>query len=337
MQAGPSFASRFGMDENAKVHKEHGVTSTFKDSSGKLLATFTVGKPIESTSQASPMGGGASGHFVRNLADESGFYAVNEMFASLSDMPAKWLAQDFIGTEKIQSISVTKPGSQDIEWKVSRTKENAELALEGAAAGENIEDTLRSSLGSLFAYSRFDDVVPAAEIEKRALVEQKRVATITTFEGLTYTITFTPTKPGSTPPSTIPNDTAPPADEAFLVTLGVAADLPKERKKEEGEKPEDAKTKDEAFAERSKTLAKKVESDKALAGYTFQVGKPAFEPLLKDRAGLTKKPETPTVPGAGGTIRMNPENMVPGLPGGPGPGIPIEATTPPVSAEPEQK
>ena len=277
------------------------------------------------------MMGGGNGRFVRNHADESGFYAVNELFSALSDTPPRWLAPGLLPVEKIQSISVTNPGKEDLAWKVVRATEEGEFAIEGAASGETLDPAAATAFKTL-SFAQFNDVVPAAEVEKRALADQKRVVKIVTFEGIIYTITFIPTKPGSVPPPADPENPSPSADDSFLVTIAVSADLPKERKKEEGEKPEDAKTKDEAFAARTKILEQKLAGDKALGGFTFQLGKTAFDQLVKDRAGLLKKPEAPA-PAAGGnvpTFRIPPGGLPPGSP-------PIEATTPPVSIEPEKK
>jgi len=345
MQAGPSFAARFGMDENSKDPKEHGINVIFKDAAGKEVANITVGKNIESSAGGGVpmMGGGATGRFVRNHADASGFYAVNELFASLSDQPKTWLSDDFIRVEKIQSISVTQPGKADIAWKVVRNNEDSEFAIEGAAAAETIDPTTASSLKSLFAFARFDDIVPAADVEKRALADQKRVATIVTFEGLTYTITFTPSKPADQPAPANPEDPSPAAGETYLVNVAVSGEIAKERKKEEGEKPEDAKAKDEAFASRTKELNEKLAKEKALAPYTFQMLKGAFEHLVKDRAGLLKKPEGQAQNPQGGNAPLGGTFKIPG--GGLPPGSPpleavtepVEAVTPAVSAPPAEE
>jgi len=315
MQAGPSFAPRFGMDEASKDPKEHGIAVTFKDASGKEISKITVGKNIESTASASPMGGGSSGRFVRNHADESGFYSVSELFSSLSEEPKRWLTEDFFKPEKIQSVSVTQPGKSDIFWKVVRADESGDFALEGAAAGETVDPAALNAFKSLFSFTRFEDIVPASEVEKRADNDQKRTLKIVTFEGFNYTITFTPNKAGAVPPPANPEDPAPPAEETYLVTIDVSAEIPKERKKEEGEKEEDAKTKDAAFAERSKALTEKLAKEKALAGLTFEVSKSSFEAAAKTRGDLLKR-EDPTANGA------------PGAPS------PTEVVTPPIAIPP---
>lgn len=336
MQAGPSFASRFGMDESSKDSKEHGTNVIFKDASGKELANLTVGKLIESSAEKNNpmMGSGATGRFIRNHADDSGFYSVNELFSGLSDQTKQWLAaDDFLKIEKIQSISVTAPGKPDIAWKAVRNNEDSEFALEGAAAGEAIEPATATALKSLFGYSRFNDVVTKEEAEKRAIPDEQQVATIVTFDGFAYTLTFSPSKASDSSAPSNPEDSAPPAEDTYLMTVKVDAKIPAERKKDEGEKPEDAKTKDEAFATRTKELNERLEKEKALAPYTFEVSKASFEQLVKDRATLTKKPD----PEAGAEQGMQgmPQGLPPGfkLPGNPvvpRSGPPTEATTPPV-------
>ena len=326
MEAGPSFAPRFGMDEAATQPEDRGLTATFKDGGGKELAKVSLGKNIESGAAASPMGGSnAVGRYVRNHADDSGFYAVSEMFPSVSADAKLWLSNDFISPEKIKSITVSLPGKTEPAWKLSRDGEEAEYKLEGAAAAEVLDTAASSSLKSVFSYARFDDVVPAAKVAERIVADSKRTAVIKTFEGFTYTVSFSPTKPSAAPAAPVSPGAAPETADNFLITVDVAAELPKERKKEDAEKPEDAKAKDSAFTERLKTLTEKLAKEKAYAGVTFEVAKSTIEPLLKDRAGLITKATPPAADGAsnGGVQK---------LPGGMIARPPVSATTPPIEA-----
>ncbi len=326
LEAGPSFAPRFGMDEAATTPDDRGLTATFKDAAGKELAKVTLGKNIESGAAPSPMGGSSSvGRYVRNHADESGFYAVSEMFPSVSADAKRWLADSFISPEKIKSITVSLPGKPETAWKLSRDGEEAEYQLEGATAAEVLDTTATSPLKSLFSYARFDDVVPADKVAGRIVADGKRTVTLETFEGFTYTVNISPTQAAAAPPAPVSPGGEPAATENFLVTVDVNAELPKERKKAEGEKPEDAKAKDTAFTERLKTLTEKLAQEKALAGITFEVGKSTVETLLKDRAGLITKATPPAPAGAanGGLQK---------LPGGMIARPPVTATTPPIEA-----
>jgi hypothetical protein len=334
MEAGPSFAPRFGMDESATKPADRGLTATFKDAAGKEIAKVSLGKNIESGAAPSPMGGGSSvGRYVRNHADESGFYAVSEMFASVSDEAPRWLDSGFISPEKIKSITLSQVGKSDTAWKLTRDGEEAEFKLDGATATEVLDTAATGPLKSLFSYARFEDVVPAAKVAERA-AEGKRTAVIETFEGFTYTVNITPTKP-VTPPAASSPDAAPPAADNYLVTVDVTTILPKERKKEEGEKPEDAKTKDTAFADRLKSLTEKLAKEKALVGITFEVAKSSVDPLLKERDALIAKAKPPTAdaPAPGAGIQSHPGGMVT-RPRATATTPPIEAVTPPISVPP---
>lgn len=309
LEAGPSLAPRFGMDEAATTADARGITAVFKDASGKELAKITLGKSIENQREPqSPYGGSMPvGRYIRNHADESAFYAINEMFYSISTDIPRWLNEEFIAPEKLQSISLSQKGKTETAWKVSRDDEQGEMKLADAKPEESLDATVASSLKSLLSYARFDDVVPADQVANRADTANQRTAELKTFEGFTYTLTLTPVKGD---------------DTKLLVGVQVNAELPKERKKEEGEKPEDAKTKDEAFNTRLKSLTEKLEREKALAGRTFEMAKSSLESLLKERDQLLSKPATPAAGGA---------SPAPATPPAAAPGAaPTEAVTPPI-------
>lgn len=325
LEAGPSFAPRFGMDEASTIPTEHGIIITFKNAAGNQVAKVALGKTIENEASHSQMGmgGGSVGRYVRNYADESGFYAVNEMFPAISAEPKRWLSDGFISPENIKTVTVTKPGKEEVEWKVSRDSETAEFHLENAAPGEVLDSAESTALKSLFSYARFDDIVPADKVAERKLSEDStRTASIQTVEGFVYVIGLTPAKPVAKKDSEN-HESEPPASDNFLMTVNVSATLPTERKKEDGEKPEDATAKDAAFTERHKALSEKLEKEKALAGITFEVAKSTVESLLKDRAAILAKAAPPANAANGGVQQ---------LPGGMIARPPTTATTPPVEA-----
>jgi hypothetical protein len=330
IQVGNSFLPRFGLDESASAIDKHGYILTFKDADGKELAKLALDqRKAPEDDDAGPMGGGyVKDRYVRNFADTSGVYRVSETFMAVTDDPKRWLADDFIQIEKLKSITVTQPDKTDPAWKLSRETEEGAFVLDGAAAGETLDTAATDPLKSIFSYARPEDVIPAAKIAERVDSQGRRTATIETFEGLTYTITITPLKAAVTPPQALadPNNPPPPASESYALTVEVKGELPKERKKEANETAEDAKAKDAAFAERSKTLGERLAKEKALAGRTFEVPKYTVDALLKDRASLIKK-ETPppapeTTPGT------------PGAQGNPPPTGPIEAVTDPIAVPP---
>lgn len=329
MEAGPSFAPRFGMDETSTKAEDRGITATFKDVSSKEIAKVSLGKNIETGGDQSPMGGAnAVGRYIRNHADESGFYASSQMFPSVSVEAARWLADGFISPEKIKTITLSQIDKNDPAWKLTRESEEAEFKLENAAPNEVLDAGVSAPLKSLLSYARFEDVVPADKVAERSETSGKRTAIIETFEGFIYTLTVTPAKAGATPPPIDPANPAPPSTDKLLLTVTVTAELPKERKKEENEKPEDAKIKDAAFTERLKTLTEKLEKEKSLAGRTFEIGKTTLDVLLKERETLIAKA---TPPSAGGAS----SSAVQQLPGGliaPRPPSDKSVTTPPIEA-----
>ncbi len=300
IEAGPSFAPRFGMDEKSSTAETRGITAAFKDASGKELAKVSFGKNLDAASSSSPMGGGATGRYVRNHADESGIYAVSEVFGTLSEDPKSWLSDEFIKVEKIKGISLTKTASDENEWEFNRADENAEFAFTEAYPGVKTDPAATSPLKSLFSFSRFDDVVPAAEVEKKATPEKLQKAVITTFEGFTYKITLQPAKPAAAKEGA----EAPPASDNYLMTVAVEAVLPKERKKAEAEKPEEAEAAQKAFDERLKELTESLEKSKALEGRTFEVSKFTVDALLKNRVEFIDKG-----PGPGATAPPVPEGI----------------------------
>jgi hypothetical protein len=332
MEAGPSFAPRFGMDESSTVAEDRGMTATFKDNAGKEIAKISLGKNIENSASPSPMMMGAAnavGRYTRNHADESGFYAVSELFPSVSTEPNRWLSDTFISPEKIKSISVSQKDKSDAAWTLTRDAEEAEFKLTGAAATEVLDTAATSPLKSLFSFARFEDVVPKDQVAERSAAEGKQIATIETFDGFTYTLTITPTKPTTAPPAALSANTPPPATDNYLMSVNVTAELSKERKKDDGEKPEDAKTKDDAFATRLKSLTEKLTNEKALIGRTFEVAKTQIDPLLKERSALiTQATPAPAADASTGNVQQ--------LPGGIIAQPPVTATTPPISIPPQE-
>ncbi|MFD0892193.1 DUF4340 domain-containing protein [Luteolibacter ambystomatis] len=327
-----SYSARFGIDPSAAKAEDRGIELTFANASGSELAKVSLGKSIGGSEAGpmGPMGGGSTGRFVLNQGDKSAIYRTSEMFSAVSTDPKTWLSEDFIKIEKPKSVSVTVPGKGDIAWKVSRDNEEANFNLEGAKPEDNYDASTATPLKTLFSFAKFDDVVPTADVAKRAQPDQKRVATIETFEGSTYTLNITPAKaadakPGEEPPAA--------TDGSYFVTVDVTATLPTERKKEEGEKPEDAKVKDEAFTTRLKDLKAKLAADQALKGRTFELRQFALDMLLKGRDGFKKQ----AAPAGGPQGMQGMQGLPPGMmmPHGatPGPGTkagPVEAVTPPI-------
>ncbi len=285
VEASPSFAPRFGMDADADNSNDRGITATFKNHDGKELATITLGKIIENDRSSGPLGMSATvGRYIRNHADESGFYATSEMFPAITYQPENWLADDFINPEKIESITLSKADSNEPAWTISRISEEAEYQMENTEANEVLNTKTTQPLKTLFSYARFDDVVPESELENRTQDKGHRNATITTFEGFTYELTLVPELG---------------VDNKYLMTAKLNASLPEKRKAPENETAEEAEQRDNAFTQRLTSLTHKLERAKIYDGRVYQVSANTVDPLLKERSELitratASEPNPPT-------------------------------------------
>ena len=119
--------------------------------------------------------------------------------------PTSWLAYKFIEVENIRSISLSAPNDKEFKgWSVTREDENGEFSTGDLKEDEEMDTAGTGPFKSLFNTLRFEDILDPAEAEKDAA--QARQATLTTFDGFTYTFDFAPMKEedsgenGDTPP-----------------------------------------------------------------------------------------------------------------------------------------
>jgi hypothetical protein len=280
IEAGPTYGARFGMDLTSDDPAKHGIQLTFTKADQSNVATIFLGK--DST---------GGGRYIQNAADTSGIYVVSESFPTATPDPKSWLQEDFIAVDKITSIAVTAAGKPDqVDWKITRADETAEFALEGAQPTEKLDTSATSLLSTILSSARFQDVstVEVATVEQSP---QRRVATIGTKDGFTYTVSMLEkpvlqvpdalAKPGSEPPT---------PEENFQVTLKVEGNFATERVKAEGETPEDAKSKDETFQASLKALQEKLKTEQAYQGRVYELSKNTIDALLKSRTELIAPP-----------------------------------------------
>jgi hypothetical protein len=159
------------------------------------------------------------------------------------------------------------------------------------------------------------------------LLKNSSKAVITTFDGFSYEVQVAKqSKDG--------------ADKYFM-TVAVKADLPKARTAGKDEKEEDKKKLDDEFAAAQKTLTEKLEREKKLENWVFEVAEYTVNNLLVRRADLIKKPAAPiekdgqpVAPGAAAPAG----EAAPGAsaPAASAPAVsmkePITVTTPPIEA-----
>lgn len=303
IEAGPTYGKRFGMDLTAKKQEDHGVEMTFLKADQSNAATVFLGKDSS-----------GGGRYIQNAADTSGIYVTSESFPTASPNPKDWLDETFLNVASITSIAATSVGNPDqIDWKITRADENAEFSLEGAKPEEKLDSNAMATLKSVLASARFQDV---STVEAKVVEESKdrRVITITTKDGFTYTIQLLAKPAAKAPDAQAQPGETPPAEENFQMTVKVEGKFATERSKPAEEKPEDAKAADEAFQASLKTLQEKLKTEQGLQGRVFEVSKYTIDALLKTRADLLTKPAADGAASAAS-------------------GGPIEATTPPVSID----
>lgn len=315
MEAGPSFAPRFGMDEAARTAENRGVTAAFNDASGKEIARISAGRMLDS-----------GGRFVRNHGDESGFYTVNDMLSLFDTDAVRWLDESFIAPENISSIKVGDDGEGGtVHWHVVRDQDDQDFRLADAAPGETLDSSAADSFKRLLGFARFQDVIPEEKVAANtADSATPRVATIETFEGFTYTLTITPAKAIEADPDD--ENAMPPAPDDHLLTIDVKATLPTERKKAETETEEVAAELEKSFQDRLNTLTEKLAKESALAGRTFRVTKSVVEQLLKARDEITAEAPAAETPATETPATETPATQAPAANSRPRTAV----TTPPI-------
>ncbi len=283
IEAGPSYGKRFGMDLTSKKPEEHGVQLSFTRADQSNVATIFLGK--DST---------GGGRYIQNAADTSGIYVTSESFPTATPDAKSWLNEDFIAVDKITSIAVTAAGKpEQIDWKLTRADENAEFSLEGANATEKLDTSATSLLSTILSSARFQDV-STTDVSTVEQSPQRRIATIGTKDGFTYTISMLE-KPVLQVPDALaqPGSSPPTPEENFQVTLKIEGKFATERVKAEGETPEDTKSKEEAFQASLKTLQEKLKTEQAYQGRVYELSKNTIDALLKSRTELIAQPAAP--------------------------------------------
>jgi hypothetical protein len=314
IEAGPTYGKRFGIDLTATSQEKHGTQLGFSNAANENIATLFLGKDSD-----------GGGRFIQNAADASGIYVTSESFPTASVNAKDWLDTAFFSIEKIKSISMSSAGKpESIDWKLTRADENAEFTLDGAKPNETLDAAITAPLKTVFSGANFQDVASATDVATIEKAAERRVVTIETIDGFTYTITLV-AKPAVKVPDALakPEETPPPAEEdAYHLSVKVAANFPKERVKAADEKPEDAKSKDEAFQATQKTLQEKLQKEQALQTRVYEVAKYTVDSLIKNRADLLTKAADPAAATAQPSSPGQPTIQT---------SQPVQAVTPPVS------
>jgi hypothetical protein len=289
---------------------------------GEALASFVAGRGVESSGGASSgnfMGGPGEQRFVRIPADKDTAWIVSaESMGELTPDAAQWIDKSFLNVANIKSVEVTFKDAAN-SWKAEKKDKASAFEFAGAPSGEALDTAKASALDTVLSGATFTDVLPKDKATPD-FMKDAVTAKLLTFDGFLYDCRILEKKEGG-----------PEAEPKYFLTVSVSAELAKERKPEPEEKPEDKKTKDEAFAAEKKTLEDKLAKEKQFSGWVYEVSSYAVDALLAKRSTLLRAPSAPEATPAGGAPTSGlPSIQMPSVaPARP----PISVTTPPVSLE----
>jgi hypothetical protein len=245
-----------------------GTLVEFKDKSGKVLASFVLGKKVLKKDPLNPLpnarDGVPAGRYVLVSGSKDKVVVVSDPLNVAEAKPGKWLAKDFFKAERVKTLAAGPEGTAP-NWKITRDVEWGQWKFAGAGALN-----ASSAVGAVNALGNltFSDVaVKPEEGEKPVTVVAE------TFDNLTYRVKLARRKGG----------------DDFYLNFTVSGEPPAKRVPEKDEKPEERERRDKDFAEAAKRLEERIAKEKALSKWTYVASKSAVEPLLKDRAEMTAR------------------------------------------------
>ena len=342
---------------------------TFKKEDGSELSHVRIGKSKSASSgnalnAQDPMaGGGKMSRYLRTSARPDLVLEVSDNFSDklsgsgwpygFSGIDVKvgdWLDKEsFIDIKKIKSVAIAFKEEGKEGYTLTRESDTADFTIDSVPEGKELDASKVSSLKTVLsgASSKYDDVLTKEGGEKLDL-SKAITATISTFEGFTYTIEIGPKDEDA-------NNTP--------IRFTVAGEFETERKPEEGkeETEEEKKTADETFQKELKEKQDKLAKEKGLEGRWFAMPNYRVDPMLKPKADIIKdieeeKEDDDATASAEGAVKVpaasieetSPPKFLNQLPPGvgenkPKPVVPkpetpttgrIEAVTPPVRVPP---
>lgn len=266
-QVGAPLLPRLDLAEPGKGEGA-GTLIEFSNGSGKPLARLILGKKVLKKDPLNPLpsakDGVPAGRYVLPVNARDTVVVVSDPLSAAEADPGKWLSKDFFKAERIRTLAVGPDGGP-AWWKIARSEEWGQWKFAAGAGALNTSAAV-AAINALTNLS-FKDVAagPAAQDAEKPLV-----AVAETFDNLTYTVRLARVKGG----------------DDYLVSFAVAGEPPKNRVPEKGEKKEDKERRDKEFADGLKKLEERVAREKALAKWTYVLGKREVEPLLKERGGM---------------------------------------------------
>lgn len=283
-----------------------------KDQNDKTIRSLLLGKKhMQKPSQPSPAGdmgdsgGWPDGRYVKTATSSDTVALISDALANLEPKPDQWLNKDFFRVERVRSIAVAGPAVTN-SWKITRDTENGEWKLVDCKTGEQLDTSKSSSAANALGSPAFSDVESGTKAAQFGL-DKPTVVNLETFDDFSYTVNV----------GTKTND-------AYAITLMVAAKIPSERTAGKDEKPDDKTRLDKEFKEKAKKLEEKLAQEKGYEKWVYLVSSWTLEPLLKDRAQLlVEKKEEPKKDAKGVPTAQT--------------GLPVAPLTPPTATDPPEQ
>jgi hypothetical protein len=300
-EIGPSQLARMELAQGQGSNSA--VVVEFKDQGEKPIRTLLLGKKHMKKSPAPSQGEGEEGfpdgRYVEVGTNSQNVALISEPFDNVDAIPDQWLNKDFIKVEKPKAIEVAFPVATN-SWKLTRETETGDWKLANTNAGEELDSSKASGVTSQFSAPNFTGVLPGAKLDETG-TNKPTVVKIETFDNFDYTI-----------------NVGAKTNDDYLVTLTVAAQLPKERVAGKDEKPDDKIKLDAEFKVAQQKLADKLKQEQDYEKWTYLVPGYVVDPVLKERSELLaeKKTEPKTSPDTsekpGETKEMPPITPLPG-------------------------
>lgn len=234
-----------------------GTRVEFKDTQGKMLASFIAGRKFFRREPENPDKAAADGRFVLLPEEPGRVVVVASPLTQVTARTAEWVSHQGLAIEKLRTLEYRPAAGEG--WKIERAGDNAEWQLAGAKPHEKLEITKANAAAYSLQNLDIADVAASDMRPEDSGLDQPARITAATFEGLTYTI-----KVGK------------PAGEQYHVAFTVAGEPKAEGKDAEA---------------RNRKLAERLPREKALADYVLLVAKGRLDDVLKARAELLARPQ----------------------------------------------
>lgn len=249
-----------------------GTLVEFLGADGKLLAGLIVGGKYFKRTPDHPKTAKADGRFVLRPSAMGTAIVVADPLEQSVAKRTEWLDRRAFAAEEPISIDVRHADGD--HWRLEREPKGDDAwQLVDAKPGQKLNNTTVLSVAAAAGGLDFADVVKRDPQREAKALAKPTVITIVTRDGLTYVLRVGPVE-----------------DQNRYALGEIKGELPTARKPVEGEKPEEAKARDKAFAERIARIKARRPTDQSLAEYALVIPDTTLADLTKKRADLLEKP-----------------------------------------------